>query len=245
MAPQATTPHFATQSRTILSGSEKSAVALPVEKRAAGPGEQMTVSVIVRRKKPLAAAHVSGRQRVTRSRFNADHGADPEAVALVKRFAREFGLKVEAGTPRPGRRMVKLTGTARNMERAFGVSLGRATIEGETYRVREGKSIFPPNFRAMSSPSSASTIGRRRGLTSAFSANRVRSRLKPQKAAVLRAPMPLTTPHSHRSRSASSISFQRVLPPPAKPSASSNWVAASAKRTLPPISSRSDKNRPR
>jgi kumamolisin len=118
MAQQAPHPHFVTQSRTVLSGSEKRPVAQPVG-RPASASEQVTVSVIVRRKNPLSAAHVTGEQRLTRARFNANHAADPAAVALVKRFAKEFGLKVEAGTPEPGRRTIKLTGGVANMQKAF------------------------------------------------------------------------------------------------------------------------------
>jgi kumamolisin len=147
MAQQTTHSHFATQSRTVLSGSEKRPVDLAAGKKPAASGEQVTVSVIVRRKKPLSAAHVCGKQRLTHARFNADHGADPEAVALVKRFAREFGLKVEPGMPAPGRRTVKLTGNIANMQRAFGVSLSHCTIEGETYRVRDGSIYLPAELQ--------------------------------------------------------------------------------------------------
>jgi kumamolisin len=147
MAQQTLHPHFATQSRTVLSGSEKRPVEIAAAKRPAAAGEQVTVSVIVRRKKPLSPEHASGRQRLTHARFNADHGADPEAVALVKRFAKEFGLKVESGMPKPGRRTVKLTGTVANMQRAFGVLLSHCTIEGETYRVRDGSIYLPAELQ--------------------------------------------------------------------------------------------------
>jgi len=147
MAQQTVHPHFAAQSRTVLSGSEKRPVALAVGKRPATAGEQVTVSVIVRRKNPLLPAHVGGRQRLTHARFNADHAADPAAVALVKRFAGEFGLKVEAGTPAPGRRTVKLTGTVAKMQRAFGVSLSHSTIEGVSYRVRDGSINLPSELQ--------------------------------------------------------------------------------------------------
>src|SRR6266702_3813652 len=143
MAQQTSTPHFATQSRSVLSGSEKRGAEQAVGTRPAAPGEHVTVSVIVRRKNPLAAAHVAGKQRLTRSRFNAQHAADPAAVALVKRFAREFGLKVQAGTPAPGRRTIKLTGTGASMQRAFGVSLSYSTIDGVSYRVRDGSIHLP------------------------------------------------------------------------------------------------------
>jgi kumamolisin len=147
MAQQTHHPHFATQGRTVLSGSEKRPVENAAAKRPAAAGEQVTVSVIVRRKKPLSAEHASGRQRLTHARFNADHGADPEAVALVKRFAKEFGLKVEPGLPKPGRRTVKLTGTVADMQRAFGVSLSHCTIEGQTYRVRDGSITLPAELQ--------------------------------------------------------------------------------------------------
>jgi kumamolisin len=147
MTQQTPHPHFATQSRTVLSGSEKRPVALATGNKPAAAGEQLTVSVIVRRKKPLSAAHASGEQRLTHARFNADHGADPEAVALVKRFAKEFSLKVEPGMPAPGRRTVKLTGSVANMQRAFGVSLSHCTIEGETYRVRDGNILLPAELQ--------------------------------------------------------------------------------------------------
>jgi kumamolisin len=144
---QSLIPHFASQNRAALSGSAKRAVVQMDEKRPAAQAEQMAVSVIVRRKIQLSAAHVSGRQRLTRARFNADHAADPAAVALVKRFAAEFGLKVQPGTPVPGRRTVKLTGTIANMQRAFGVTLAHATIEGQTYRVREGSIYLPAELQ--------------------------------------------------------------------------------------------------
>jgi kumamolisin len=146
MAQQTSHPHFVTQSRTVLSGSEKRPVAEPVG-RPASAGEQLTVSVIVRRKNPLAAAHVSGKQRLTRARFNANHGADPAAVALVKRFAKEFGLKVQPGMPAPGRRTVKLSGSVANMQRAFGVSLSHSTIDGVSYRVRDGSIYLPAELQ--------------------------------------------------------------------------------------------------
>jgi kumamolisin len=147
MAQQTSAPHFATQSRSVLSGSEKSPVAHAGEERSAPSAERLTVSVIVRRKMPLGATHVSGKQRLTRAQFNANHAADPAAVQLVKRFAKEFGLTVESGTPAPGRRTVKLTGTVANMQRAFGVSLRHKTMDGETYRVREGSILLPTELQ--------------------------------------------------------------------------------------------------
>jgi kumamolisin len=147
MAQQASTPHFTTQSRTVLSGSEKHPVREAGVQKAATPTEQLTVSVVVRRKKPLTPEHITGKERISHARFNAEHAADPAAVALVKRFAKEFGLKIKAGTPAPGRRTIKLTGTVAQMQRAFGVSLSHRTIDGQVYRVRDGGIYVPAELQ--------------------------------------------------------------------------------------------------
>jgi kumamolisin len=147
MAPKKSVRHFATQSRTILSGSEKAPVAEASGEQPAPLAGRMTVSVIVRRKTPLKTEHVTGEQRLTRAQFDRSHAADPAAVKLVQRFAKEFGLAVQPGTPALGRRTMKLTGTVANMQRAFGVSLAHKTIKGETYRVREGSINLPAELQ--------------------------------------------------------------------------------------------------
>lgn len=80
---------------------------------------------------------------MTRAHFRANHAADPVAVKLVRAFAKDFGLTVQPGTPAPGRRTIKLSGTVANMQRAFGVSLLHKTLNGTTYRVREGSIDLP------------------------------------------------------------------------------------------------------
>jgi len=59
MAKQTSISHFSTQSRSVLSGSEKPPVAEMREKKPATPQEKVTVSVIVRRKNPLSPATVT------------------------------------------------------------------------------------------------------------------------------------------------------------------------------------------
>ena len=147
MAPKKSVMHFATQSRTVLSGSEKAPIGEVGSEEPAPLNARLTVSVIVRRKTPLDATHVTGEQRITRAEFNDNHAADPAAVKLVQRFAQEFGLTVERGTPAPGRRTIKLTGTVANMQRAFGVSLAHKTMEGVSYRVREGSIHLPAELQ--------------------------------------------------------------------------------------------------
>ena len=56
-------------------------------------------------------------------------------------FAREFNLKVEADSA--VRRTIQLTGTAADMQKAFGVELKQTTIDGAECRVREGGIRIP------------------------------------------------------------------------------------------------------
>ena len=222
-------PHFATQSRSVLSGSEKRPLAKTGDEKPAAPASRVTVSVVVRRKEPLEAAQVRGEQRLTRAQFNASHAADPAAVKLVRGFAKEFGLTVQAGTPAPGRRTMKLTGTVANLQRAFGVSLAQKTIDGAGYRVREGSINLPselqgyvvavlglddrpqakPHFRILGEHGEASA----------------------QAAQVRASPIltPQALPRLRRSRSASSTNSRKALPHPIKPLASSNSAAAFAR----------------
>jgi kumamolisin len=143
MAPRKSLPRFSTQPRTVLPGSEKPAAAPATSQTPAAPGIRVTVSVIVRRKKSLAPAYLTGRQRLTHAQFRAIHGPDPAAVRLVRAFAKEYGLTVQPGTPAPGRRTIKLTGTIANLQRAFGVSLMHGDLHGHACRVREGGIHLP------------------------------------------------------------------------------------------------------
>ncbi|MBS1798198.1 MAG: S8/S53 family peptidase [Acidobacteria bacterium] len=131
------------QPRIVLRGSEKAPLPRTTGERPAPPSALITVSVVVRRKKPLPTAHTTGKQRMTRAHFRSNHAADPVAVKLVRSFAKDFALKVQPGTPAPGRRTIKLSGTIANMQRAFGVSLLHRTLNGTTYRVREGSIDLP------------------------------------------------------------------------------------------------------
>lgn len=143
MAPKKLTTRFVTQRRMILAGSERPAAAPGVPETPAPPASRATVSVIVRRKTSLSSAHTTGKQRMTRAQFRATHGADPESVRLVRAFAKEFGLTVQPGTPAPGRRMIKLTGTIANLQKAFGVSLMHKTVGTTMCRVRQGGIHLP------------------------------------------------------------------------------------------------------
>jgi len=129
--------------RAVLPGSEKAPLLHPAAEKPARPGAKMVVSVVVRRKTALTAAHTSGKVRLTHAQYRKSHGADPDAVKQVRAFAKEFGLTVEPDTPGPERRTIKLSGTVADMQKAFGTALFEKKIDGVTYRVRQGSIDLP------------------------------------------------------------------------------------------------------
>jgi kumamolisin len=110
----------------------------------------VTVSVIVKRKEELKinrrGGRASGPVRVSRTEYKRRHSADPDAIKQVKRFAKEYNLKVESDPAAVLRRTVQLTGTAADIQKAFGVELNQKTIEGAEYRVREGGIHLPESL---------------------------------------------------------------------------------------------------
>ena len=143
MPPKKAALRFSSQKRIVLPGSEKKPVVESTAPKPSPPSAKMTVSVLVRRKKPLTAANRTGKVRLTQSQYRQSHAADPAAVKLVQTFAKEFGLTVTSPPVKPGHRIVQLTGTTAAMQTAFGVELVQKTIEGVTYRTREGGIQLP------------------------------------------------------------------------------------------------------
>ncbi len=129
--------------RTVLPGSEKAPFTKTAGEKPASTATRITVSVVVKRKTPLKAANRTGKQRLTHAQYRKNHGADPTAVKLVRAFAKEYGLTVAPDTPGPERRTIKLSGSVVAMQKAFGVTLVHKTLDGTTYRVREGSITLP------------------------------------------------------------------------------------------------------
>jgi len=143
--------HFGSQARVELAGSTKKPVeavgpaVIAAAQVAAAPatGEQMTVSVVVRRKNPIDKEKLGTPEgRMSREEFAEKHGPAPDSVALVEAFAKEFGLTAELAKE-PGRRTIHLTGSETAMQEAFGVTLAHKAVAGKMYRVREGAICLP------------------------------------------------------------------------------------------------------
>jgi len=97
MAVKTSSSRFSSQQRVVLAGSEKAALSAATEEKPARPSSVLTVSVIVRRKKPLNAKSL-GKDRLTRAQYRQQHAADPAAVTLVRAFAEVRRTLKPAGT---------------------------------------------------------------------------------------------------------------------------------------------------
>jgi kumamolisin len=142
MPPKKLAPRFSSQQRVVLPGSEKAPLSAATSEKPARAASVLTVSVIVRRKRPLNIKRL-GKDRLTRAQYRQQHAADPAAIKLVRAFAKEYGLNVDKGTPKPEQRTIKLTGTVAAMQKAFDVSLTQKELDGNIYRVREGSIRLP------------------------------------------------------------------------------------------------------
>jgi kumamolisin len=142
MGPTTKATNFATQPRQVIPGSERPPANVPAEKPASG---KVTISVIVRRKNQIAPRTL-GKTRVTRAEYARMYGADPADLKQVYAFAKEFGLTVIKTPNEAARRTVQLTGTAAAMQKAFGVQLKTATMDGKACRIREGGIQIPASL---------------------------------------------------------------------------------------------------
>jgi len=108
--------------RVVLPRSERKAPAGAQQVGSIPPQQLISVSVIVKRKTPLALAELKGK-RVSREEFDAKYAASEEDFATLRQFAHAHGLSVNDAASSLARRTLVLRGTAENLEKAFGVEL--------------------------------------------------------------------------------------------------------------------------
>ncbi len=77
----------------------------------------------------------------SRDAFEREHGARPADIEQVTTFAKDYGLEV--GSIDAAARSIALSGSAAQMESAFGVALGRYHDAAQTYRGRSGEITVP------------------------------------------------------------------------------------------------------
>ncbi len=142
---------MAFEKRTTLPGSERKPPQGAEQVGAIQPDETVRVTLFVRRKgaDPVIAAGAGPSAHLTQQQFAAQHGANPNDIALVERFAHEYQLTVVEANAQ--KRRVILTGTAGAMTKAFGANLVCYKVVGTThsFRGRTGSLSVPQELQSV------------------------------------------------------------------------------------------------
>jgi len=142
---------MAFEKKIALAGSHREPLAGATVARAIDNNEVVHVTVVLRRRTPAAALEsfaYKDPQTVThhpREEYGTIHGAAPADIATIEAFAHEFGLTISERSQ--ARRSVVLSGTAENMQRAFGTSLAYYQSPRGTYRGRIGPVMIPEELQ--------------------------------------------------------------------------------------------------
>jgi kumamolisin len=152
MPPKSSRPGF-----RIVPGSERQKY---TRGQATGPcdgDEPVRATVMVRRKNAREFERLVRRfeqrslsdpvQPLTSEEFAERFGADPIDLQAVTDFAAQSGLRVEETDA--ARRVLVLSGSAKQMNKAFGVALQKCEEGGRTFRVREGSISVPETLGAI------------------------------------------------------------------------------------------------
>ncbi len=135
--------------RVVLPGSEKAANPHAARVQSVDPGEPIVVTVRLRPDHAIPDEYTGQ----PRAEFEAEHRARPADIAGVDAFARQYGLHVD-GVDAVQRTML-LSGTAAQMQSAFGTDLAEFATASETYRGRVGPISVPQDL----APAISSVVG--------------------------------------------------------------------------------------
>jgi kumamolisin len=112
------------------------------------PNERVEVSVLLKPRRPLDELEARLDRPMTPDEFEANYGADPDAIARVEAFARQHGLEVVESSQ--ARRTVRLGGRAADVAAAFGVTLERHALEdGSQYHAPNAEPQLPPELQGI------------------------------------------------------------------------------------------------
>ena len=130
-----------------LLGSERAELSQARPAGDVNPSEQITVTVMLRRRAEVPEQLVMGPETLTPAELREQYGADPADVALATQALGRFGLTVAEA--HHGSRRLKVTGTARQLSEAFGTTLSLVTSPSPdgsgtvTHRYRSGSLAVP------------------------------------------------------------------------------------------------------
>ena len=128
--------------RVAVRGSERQPSPGSVAIGPVDPNEDVSVTVVLRRKTEELPA--PGSHPISRSQFAERYGARPDDVEQIEQFAADYDLIV--GEIDMARRSVALSGTAANMNEAFGTELRVFQSPDGYYRGRTGELLVPSNL---------------------------------------------------------------------------------------------------
>ncbi len=136
---------MAFEKRIPLPGSERKALPESQPVGSIDPTDTVRVTVVLRRTGAVPAAEKGNEQprRLSHQDFQQSHGANPEDIALIEKFAHEYQLTVVEASAQ--KRRVVLTGTAAQMTNAFGAQLACYKVDHleHTFRGRSGSLSIP------------------------------------------------------------------------------------------------------
>jgi len=144
---------MAFENKVALAGSHREPMAGASVVRPVDNNEVVHATLVLRRRTqtnaPQAFAYSSPRtiRHHSRLEYGVIHGAAPADIGTVEAFAHEFGLTVTQRSQ--ARRSVVLSGTAANMQRAFGIKLAYYDSPRGKYRGRTGPVMVPQELRPM------------------------------------------------------------------------------------------------
>ena len=144
------------EKRVALAGSHREPVAKATKSRSVDNQEIVHATIVLRRR-PQAQLSASPEEFAftdphtvryhPREEFGMIHGAAPADIAVIESFAHEFGLTVTERNA--ARRSVVLSGTAENMQKAFGTTLAHYDSPAGSYRGRTGPIMIPTELQPM------------------------------------------------------------------------------------------------
>ena len=114
------------------------------------PQQLLTVSIIVRRKKPLNLHDLGGRI-VSHEEFASEYAGDPADFTALRELAHQQGLAVDESASSLARRTMVVRGPAAAMEKTFGVTLKtyQHLDSGCHFHAFEGTISLADNYASM------------------------------------------------------------------------------------------------
>ena len=142
---------MAYEKRVALAGSHREAVAGAAPLRPVDNNDVISVTMVLRRRariespESFAFSSADAVAHHSREEFGMAHGGLAADIAAIEAFAHEYGLTVTQSSQ--ARRSVVLSGTAENMQQAFGVSLHHFSSQHGAYRGRTGPVMIPEELQ--------------------------------------------------------------------------------------------------